>query len=68
MLSEVEYFQQKKYMVKDRKYLLLNKMLQRWPVVLAQLKAGKTSEHLLNKIRQIISSLYWTKEITKKSV
>ena len=29
-------------------------MLQRWPVALAQIKVGNTSENLLNEIRQII--------------
>ena len=33
-------------------------MLQRLPIALAQVKAGNTSEKLLNKIRQIIYSLY----------
>ena len=33
-------------------------MLKRLPIVLAQLKAGNTSENLLNEIRQIIYSLY----------
>ena len=32
----------------------------------AQLKAGNTSENLLNEIRQIMYSLYQAKEITKK--
>ena len=41
-------------------------MLQRLPIALAQVKAGNTSENLLNEIRQIIYSLYRTKEITKK--
>ena len=41
-------------------------MLQRIPIALAQIKAGNTSENLLNEIRQIIYSLYRTKEITKK--
>ena len=40
-------------------------MLQRLPITLAQVKAGHTSENLLNKIMQIIYSLYQTKEITK---
>ena len=40
-------------------------MLQRLPIVLAQVKAGKTSENLLNEIRQIIYSLYQAKEINK---
>ena len=41
-------------------------MLQRLPIALAQIKAGNTSENLLNEVRQIIYSLYRTKEITKK--
>ena len=41
-------------------------MLQRLPIALALVKAGNTSENLLNKIRQIIFFLYWEKEITKK--
>ena len=41
-------------------------MLQRLPIALAQVKAGNTSENLLNKIRQIIYSLYRAKEVTKK--
>ena len=41
-------------------------MLQRLPVALAQVKAGNNSEKLLNEIRQIIYSLYQSKEITKK--
>ena len=41
-------------------------MLQRLPISLAQVKAGNTSEKLLNEIRQVIYSLYQAKEITKK--
>ena len=41
-------------------------MLQRLPITLAQVKAGNTSETLLNKITQIIYSLYRAKEITKQ--
>ena len=41
-------------------------MLQRLPIALAQVKAGNTSEDLLNEIRQIIYSLYRTKEIIEK--
>ena len=41
-------------------------MLQRLPIALAQVKAGNTSENLLNEIRQIIYSLHRSKEITKK--
>ena len=41
-------------------------MLQRLPIALAQLKKGDTSENLLNETRQIIQSLCWGNEITKK--
>ena len=41
-------------------------MLQRLTIALAQIKAGNTSENLLNEIRQIIYSLHQGKEITKK--
>ena len=41
-------------------------MLQRLPIALAQVKAGDNSEGLLNKIRQIVYSLYQYKQITKK--
>ena len=42
------------------------RMLQKLPKLLAQVKVGNTSENLLNKIRQIMYSLYWAKEITKR--
>ena len=41
-------------------------MLQRLPIALAQVKASNNSENLLNEIRQIIYSLYQSKEITTK--
>ena len=40
--------------------------LQRLPIALAQVKAGNNSENLLNEIRQIVYSLYRSKEIIKK--
>ena len=48
------------------KILTPKQMLQRLPTALAQVKAGNNSESLLNKIRQIVYSLYQSKEITKK--
>ena len=48
------------------KILTPKQMLQRLPIALAQVKAGNTSENLLNEIRQIIYSLYRAKIITKK--
>ena len=48
------------------KILTPNQMLKRLPIDLAQKKAGNNSESLLNEIRQIVYSLYRSKEITKK--
>ena len=51
---------------KGLKILTPKQMLQRLPIALAQVKAGNNSENLLNEIRQIVYSLYQSKEITKK--
>ena len=48
------------------KILTPNQMLKRLPKALAQIKTGNNSEILLNEIRQIVYSLYRSKEITKK--
>ena len=46
------------------KILTPKQMLQRLPIALAQ--AGNNLESLLNEMRQIVYSLYQSKEITKK--
>ena len=48
------------------KILTPKQMLQRLSIALAQVKAGNNSKNLLNEIRQIVYSLYQSKEITKK--
>ena len=48
------------------KILTPKQMLKRLPIALTQIKAGNNSESLLNEIRQIVYSLYRSKEITKK--
>ena len=48
------------------KILTHKQMLQRLPIALPQVKAGNNSENLLNEIRQIVYSLYQSKQITKK--
>ena len=48
------------------KILTPKQMLQRLPIALAQVKSGNNSESLLNEIRQIVYSLYQSKQITKK--
>ena len=44
------------------KILILKQMLQRLPIALPLVKAGNSSENLLNEIRQIVYSLYQSKE------
>ena len=41
-------------------------MLQRLQTALAHVKAGNNSESLLHEIKQIVYSLYQSKQITKK--
>ena len=48
------------------KILAIKQMSYRLPIAIAEIKAGNTSENLLNEITQIIYSLYWEKEVTKK--
>ena len=51
---------------KGLKILTPNQMLKRLPIALAEVKAGNNSESLLNELKQIVYSLYRSKEITKK--
>ena len=48
------------------KVLTPKQILQRAPIALAQVKADNNSKSLLNEIRQIVYSLYQSKQITKK--
>ena len=41
-------------------------MLQRLPIALPHVKDGNNSESLLNEIRQIVYSLYQSRQSTKK--
>ena len=45
------------------KVLTPKQMLKRLPIALAQISAGNNSESLMNEIRQIVYSLYRSKEI-----
>ena len=51
---------------KGLKILTFKQMLQRSPIALAQVKASNNSESLLNEIREVVCSLYQSKQITKK--
>ena len=48
------------------KILTSKQILQRLSIALSQVKAGNNSKSLLNEIRQVVYSLYQSKEITKK--
>ena len=63
MMSEAKYRATKET---GLKILMPKQMLQRLPIALAQVKAGNNSESLLNEIRQIVYSLYQSKQTTKK--
>ena len=67
MLSDANYnAQQNDTKGKGLKILTPKQMLERLLITLAQVKAGNNSENLLNEMREIVSSLYQSKEITKK--
>ena len=67
MLSDADYkAKQNETRGKGLKILTPKQMLQQLPIALAQVKAVNNSENLLNEIRQIVYSLYRSKEITKK--
>ena len=51
---------------KGLKILTPNQMLSRLPITLAQLKAGNNSEKLKNEIRQLLYTLYRSKNMTKQ--
>ena len=68
MASEAKNKAKNKTCGKGFKILTPKQLLQRLPIALEQIKAGNNSEHLLNKIRQIVYSLYQSKEITKKGI
>ena len=50
---------------KELKILTNKQMLNRLPILLAQIQAGNNSNKLKNEIRQILYSLYWSKVLTK---
>ena len=67
MLSDAKYdAKQNETKGTGLKILTPKQMLQRLPIALAQVKAGNNSESLFSEIRQIVYSLYQSKQITKK--
>ena len=57
---------QKTKIKRKKKYWLIKKHIDFLRKTIAQVKPDNTSENLQNEICEIIYSLYWGKEITKK--
>ena len=58
------FFNQQNQAGKGLKILTPNQMLSRLPINLAQLNAGNNYEKLKNEIRQLLYSLYRSKNLT----
>ena len=65
MIPEAKRLAKEEQEGKGLKILTPRQMVKRLPIALAQVKAGNNSDSLLNEIRQIVYSLYRSKEITK---
>ena len=66
IVREILKFNKQNQEGKGIKILTPNQMLSRLPITLAQLKAGNNSEKLKNEIRQLLYSLYRSKNMTKQ--
>ena len=66
IVEKILEFNKQNQQGKGLKMLTLQQMLSRLPITLAQLKAGNNSEKLKNEIRQILYSLYRSKNMTKQ--
>ena len=62
---EIFFFCYLQLNTKKNMELIPKQILKRLPIAFAQVKAGNTSENLLNKIRKIIYSLYQVKKRKK---
>ena len=66
IVEEILKFNEQNQQGEGIKILTPNQMLSRLPITLAQLKAGNNSEKLKNEIRQLLYSLYRSKNMTKQ--
>ena len=66
IVKEILKFNEQVQKGEGLKILTPNQMLSRLPISLAQLKAGNNSEKLKNEIRQLLYSLYRSKNMTKQ--
>ena len=67
LVEEILKFNKQKQEGQGIKILTPSQMLSRLPISLAQLEAGNNSEELKNEIRQLLYSLYRSKNITKQA-
>ena len=65
-VEEILKFDKQNQKGQGLKILTPNQMLSRLPISLAQLKAGNNSGKLKNEIRQLLYSLYRSKNMTKQ--
>ena len=66
IVEEILKFNEQNQQGQGIKILTPNQMLNRLPISLAQLQAGNNSEKLKNEIRQLLYSLYRSKNMTKQ--
>ena len=66
IVEEILRFNKQKQETKGIKTLTPNQMLSRLPITLAQLRAGNNSEKLKKEIRQLLYSLYRSKNMIKE--
>ena len=66
IVEEILNFNKQKQEGQGIKILTPNQMLSRLPISLAQLEAGNNSNKLKNEIRQLLYSLYCSKNMTKQ--
>ena len=66
IVEEILKFNKQQQSGEGLQILTPNQMLSRLPITLAQLKAGNNSEKLKNEIRQLLYSLYRSKNMTKQ--
>ena len=62
----LEFYKQNQQEGQGIKILTPNQILNRLPVALAQLQAGNNSNKLKNEIRQLLYSLYLSKNMTEQ--
>ena len=66
IVEDIFKFNEQQQSEKGLKILTQQQVLSRLPITLAQLKAANNSEKLKNEIRQLLYSLYRSKNVTKQ--